>query len=252
MSKKMMSLVAAGLLVAAAAYASDAWKDKDFQNWDQKDVQKILSDSPWAKKFEFESGGGGGGGRGRGMNAPGGSMGDVGGPGGGGGAADTPGHSASGPSGPQGSGQQTNLTVTWFSARTIREAMARQKELAGTPPDDARKGLSEEPTVYEVEVSGSNLMAFGRSREDDLKEHSYLMSKTTKEKLAPAKVIIQRGQDGGRPVAIIFEFAKTTDSGAPTIAKNEKGVEFFTQAGSSPVKVQFDLSKMADKQGADF
>jgi hypothetical protein len=52
MSKKMTCLIAATLLTAAVTCASDAWKDKDFQNWDLKDVQKILSDSPWSKKLQ--------------------------------------------------------------------------------------------------------------------------------------------------------------------------------------------------------
>jgi hypothetical protein len=51
--------------------------------------------------------------------------------------------------------------------------------------------------------------------------------------LALADVIIQRGQND-QPVAIIFEFAKTKASGGPAIARNEKGVEFFTQAGGTP------------------
>jgi hypothetical protein len=252
-SKKMMSLVATGVLIAAAAFASDAWKDKDFQTWDQKDVQKILTDSPWAKKVES----GGGLGMGRGGGAP--NMQSTGGPGMGGGAADSPGHSENSSGGGgggqqgqgRGQGQQMTLTVTWNSSRTIREAMARKQELAGTPSDVARKGLSEEPADYEVEVTGTNLMAFGRIQQDDLKSHSYLMSKATKDKVAPANIAIQRGPDG-RPAAIIFQFAKKTDSGEPTIAPNEKSVEFFTQAGSTPVKVQFDISKMMDKAGADY
>jgi hypothetical protein len=250
MSKKMLSLIAAGFLIAAATYASDAWKDKDFQNWDQKDIQKILTDSPWAKKVQ--AGGAGPGGM-RGGGNP--NMQPVGGPTGGG-MADSPGHSEnSGGSGQQaqgrGQGQPMELTVSWNSSRTIREAIARRQELAGTSPDVARKELSEPPNNYEVEVSGANLMAFGRVREDDLKQNSYLMSRTTKQKVAPANVVIKRGQDG-RPAAIIFLFAKVTDSGEPTIAKNEKAVEFFTQAGNTPIKVDFDLAKMMDKQGSDF
>lgn len=35
--------------LAALAWASDPWKAKPYQQWDQKDVAKILNDSPWAK-----------------------------------------------------------------------------------------------------------------------------------------------------------------------------------------------------------
>lgn len=253
MSKKFIGVIAAGMLIAAAVFASDAWKDKDFQNWDQKDVQKILTDSPWAKKFE----GGGGAGTARGGGAP--NMQSMGGPGMGGGVADSPGHSENSSGGGgggqqrqgRGQGQQMILTITWNSSRTVREAMARKQELAGTLPDVARKGLSEDPSDYGVEVTGANIMAFGRIQQDTLKAHTYLMPKAAKEKVAPANIVIQRGPDG-RPAGIIFQFAKKTDSGEPTIAPNEKSVEFFTQAGSTAVKVQFDISKMTDKHGADY
>jgi hypothetical protein len=244
MSKKMITLMAAGFLVAvAAAFPNDAWKDKDFQNWDQKDVQKILTDSPWSKKFQYASTGTVGNGS---MTHSNGVR-----PGTGGGAGSASSASDLGDSGPQEPGQQINLVVSWFSSRTIREAMARKKELAGMPQEDERKTLSQEPTTYEVVVSGTDLTVFGTIQEDNLKVHSYLMSKITKEKVAPVGVVVERAQND-QPVAIIFQFAKTTASGAPMIAKNEKGVEFFTQAGKIPIRIQFDLSKMTDKLGSDY
>ena len=33
--------------------AASDWRDKDPQSWDQKDVQKILSDSPWSKQLSL-------------------------------------------------------------------------------------------------------------------------------------------------------------------------------------------------------
>jgi hypothetical protein len=44
---------AAFSLATAAARPNDAWKDKDPQDWDEKDVQKILTDSPWSKPSQF-------------------------------------------------------------------------------------------------------------------------------------------------------------------------------------------------------
>ncbi len=243
MSKKMVSMIAVAFLVTAAAYANDAWKDKDFQNWDQKDVQKILTDSPWSKKFELASGGSAGDGSMTRSNSVGSAAGS-----GTGSSGDLSDRIAAAQREP---GQAISVFVSWFSSRTIREAMARNKELAGTPRADARKTLSDEPTTYEVAVSGRGLAVFGDIQEGNLKEHSYLSSRATKEKIAPAEVIVQRTQYD-QPVAIIFEFAKSTPSGAPTIAKNERGVEFVTQAGKIPIKIQFDLTKMTDKEGADY
>jgi len=238
-----MSVIAAGILLAGtAASASDVWKDKDFQNWDQKDVQKILTDSPWSKKFQIASSGTAGNGSMTHSNSAG--------PAGGG--TGTQGNLADRIAADQQEpGQQISVVVSWFSSRTIREAMARKRELAGTSEEDSRKMLSQEPTTYEVAVSGRGLTVFGEIQEDNLKEHSYLMSRITKEKLAPAEIIVQRREDD-QAVAIIFKFAKTTASGAATIAKNEKSVEFFTQAGKIPITIQFGLARMIDKQGEDY
>jgi hypothetical protein len=244
MSKKMGCLIAATLLAAVATCASDAWKDKDFQNWDLKDVQKILSDSPWSKKLQT---GGGPSPRMGGMRGGGTGMG----PAGGGSAPPSSSGSSPGDAGGPAPSRQLNLTITWCSSRTIREATAREKELEGTPADVARKDLEAEPSAYEIAVSGPDLTALDKNM-DDLKEHSYLMSKTTKEKLTPVTVALLREKGKVLPPAVVFSFAKTTGSGEPAIAKNEKNVEFFTQAGATPVKVQFDLSKMMDKLGADY
>src|SRR5579862_4152677 len=44
------------LSVAALAWAGDTpWKDKPYDQWDQKDVTKILSDSPWAKTLRVDA-----------------------------------------------------------------------------------------------------------------------------------------------------------------------------------------------------
>lgn len=169
----------------------------------------------------------------------------------GGGSAPPSSSTSGGDAGGSAASRQLNLTVTWYSSRTIREATAREKELEGTPADVARKDLAADPTAYEVAVAGPDLVELGKNM-DELKEHSYLLPKTTKEKLTPVSVSFQREKDKVLPTAIIFSFAKTTASGEPAIAKNEKGVVFFTEAGETPVKVQFDLSKMTDKLGTDY
>lgn len=249
MSKKIMGLLAAVVLISAAVYANDPWKDKDFTSWDAKDIQKVLNDSPWSKQFQF---GGGGGGE---MAAPFTAAGDAGhdgivsGSGGGTGGRTS---ASAGTPAAQGMGPQMNFVVRWYSSRTIRQAMARQKELDGTAPEDARKALITPPDAYQVLLQASNMGMFAKEGEESLKEHSYLMSKKTKEKIAPSHVIIRMGgADGKRPVAIIFEFARKAANGEPIVASDEKGFEFFTQAGKTPLKVNFDLSKMVDKQGLD-
>ena len=39
------------LLVTSLALASDPpWKGKPYQQWDDKDIQRVFADSPWARK----------------------------------------------------------------------------------------------------------------------------------------------------------------------------------------------------------
>jgi len=245
MSKRVLSLLAAVFVFALVAYASDPWKDKDFSTWDQKDVQRILKDSPWSKQFQYGFNAGSSGSSP--ISATGEAANGQGGGGGGSGLSPIAGIDKSSGS----LGQEMLFTVSWISSRTVREARARAKELQGTSPEEARKDLSAQADMYMIAVLGTNLGAFGKETTDTLKAHTYLMSKATKEKLSPSRVVINQAQDSRRPTAIIFEFPKKTDSGAPTIAAGEKSLEFGTVAGNTPVKVSFDLTKMADKQGPD-
>jgi len=245
---RWIGLAAAALLVAGVAYASDVWKDKDYQNWDEKDIQKILNDSPWAHPLQF--GGGGSAAMAAPLSAAGSDAAHDGGM-----STGTGGHglaAGNGTPASQGMGPATSFKVMWYSSRTVREALARGKELNGTSADEARKDLATAPETYEIAVLGRNLSAFSRDSDDNLKSHAYLMMKRTKDKIEPSKVTVQKGADGMRPVAVIFDFPKTTASGAATIAKDEKGVEFYTKAGTAEIKIAFDLSKMVDKQGPDY
>jgi hypothetical protein len=234
-------------LATVAARANDPWKDKDPQDWDEKDVQKILTDSPWSKPFQF------------GMAADS-SIGS---------STTSVGSSAHPETSPQdplrggnsaapgsgnsgvGMGPVTKFTVSWRSSRTIREALLREKELSGSLPDQARKDLAAKYDSYQISISGTNLRMFGKEGAESLKAHSYLTLKSSKEKISPAKVIVQTNQSGN-PVAILFDFPQKTATGEPIIAPAEKSVEFAAKAGNIPLKVTFDISKMSTKQGVDF
>lgn len=251
MSKKIIAVLAAVLCAAFVVYAADAWKDKDFDKWDQKDVDKILKDSPWSKQIQY--GGGGTGGMEAPLSTPGSDAAhDGSGGGSGGGGNGRNGLSASGTTGAsQGMGAATNFFVRWYSSRTVREAMARQRELNGTPADEARKNLEGELDTYQVLLQSNNLASFAKEGEAALKDHSYLMLKSNKDKIAPSKVTLIKGQND-RAVAVQFDFPRKKESGEPTIGPGEKGVEFYTKAGTTPLTVAFDISKMVDKKGVDF
>jgi hypothetical protein len=249
MSKKIAGLLAAVMFAAVAVYAGDVWKDKDYQSWDQKDVDKILKDSPWSKHIQYGGGGAGA------MDAPFTAAGDsahrdnASGTSSNGGGRPT--SAINGTGAVAGNGAQSDYTICWYSSRTIREALLRRRELGGqTVPDESKKNLSTELGTYQVLVQSTNLGGFARDSEA-LKTNSYLMVKSTKEKILPTNVVVQKGAND-RPIAIVFEFPKKTATGEPTINANEKGVEFYTEAGKLNLKITFDISKMADKAGSDY
>ena len=233
-------------VIGVAARANDPWKDKDPQDWDEKDVQKILTDSPWSRPFQIGS-------------AANGSFSSTVTPVGSAAHTDSAtvdpirGGNPAGPSSgnlPPGVGPEMKFTVIWHSSRTIREALLREKELSGSLPDQARKDLAATYDAYQISISGANLRVFGKEGAESLKAHSYLMPRNSKEKLSPTKVIVQTRQDG-TAVAILFDFPQKTTSGERTITPAEKSVEFSAKAGGLPLKVTFDISKMSTKQGPD-
>src|SRR5947207_8711406 len=51
-----IAVTAAVFLFAIEVWAGDPWKEKSYRDWSEKDVYKILNDSPWAKRIEAERG----------------------------------------------------------------------------------------------------------------------------------------------------------------------------------------------------
>jgi hypothetical protein len=232
-------------MISVAAGASDPWKDKDPQDWDEKDVQKILTDSPWCRQFQIGSANVGS------LGSSSTSVGSAAHPGSGNDPLALPGPPPPGSSDlSPGMGPVTKFTVSWHSSHTVREALVREKELSGTLPDIARKDLAAKYDSYEISISGANLKMFGKEGVESLKAHSYLALKNSKAKIAPDKVVLQTSQSGNL-VAILFDFPQKTASGEPTIAPGEKSADFSAKAGSLPLKVTFDISKMSTKQGLD-
>src|ERR1700751_1695907 len=55
MRKVMIGSFAVFAIAALALAASDPWKSKSYQQWDEKDVKKVLDDSPWAKVTQVDA-----------------------------------------------------------------------------------------------------------------------------------------------------------------------------------------------------
>jgi hypothetical protein len=249
------------LLTAALLFAGgDPWKSKPYQQWDDKDVKRILEDSPWAKIVKVDvtwkagkdssTGDVGGPAPATNQQVPAGGGGKM----GGGASPAAPGTNTpvagAGDSG--GSSGQASFLVRWVSSKTVEKAVYRKAELAGTmKPEDAEKELAKNLDVYELVVFGPDMKPFQSADEDVLKASADLIVKKTKQKISPYKVEISRSPDGKKVTAVAFAFLRKAANGEPTIADDEKGVEFNCFVGGAKIRATFDISKMQDTQGRD-
>jgi hypothetical protein len=248
------------VLAAAVLAGNEPWKAKPYQQWDEKDVRKILGDSPWSKVIQVEANwknskdianGNPAQQTPTGAPATSGKMGTpaTGTPAGGSPAGSTP---AAGAPGPGDASPQVAFVVRWVSSRTLQRAAARSAELAGQlKPEDAEKQLANQPDVYEVAVSGPDMRPFQSADEDTLKKSAVLVEKKTKQKISPTKVQVSRSADGTKVQAVAFIFPKKSDNGEPNIPEDEKGVDFNYDLSGAKIRASFDISKMQDNQGRD-
>jgi hypothetical protein len=250
---KLTEVLVAVLAVAALAFAGgDPWKSKPYQQWDSKDILRIVNDSPWAKVVHVDA---------PWKNTAGGTD-DA-------GAAPVAGvrpnagmggmgaQPSSAPPNPGGNSQNSQIPqaaflIRWVSSRTIREAVLRSSVLSGkAKEEDAEKGLAVPTDTYQVFVAGPDMKPFAVIEEGELKRGTFLQTKKTKQKISPSSVQIERTPDGLGIQAIVFVFPKKSQTGESTIAADERGADFNCVAGPVRIEAPFDISKMDDANGRD-
>jgi hypothetical protein len=254
--KEAATILIASLTVAALAWASDPpWKGKPYDQWTDKDLEKIFTDSPWSRigtvtrtwapltSKDVPSGPGGGSAGGAQPNAttapgrPGGA-----GPGGARGPMD------SGAGGAP-TGDELRFNVYWASSRPMRAASARKSVLHGGKQDvDVAKYASEPQEEYQIVVQSEDMAPFIRHDEKFYQENAFLDVKKTKQKISPSHLRYER-DDKGLVAAAVFFFPKKTAAGEPTLPSDEKNVEFNCKIEGSRLRVNFDPQKMVDSQG---
>jgi hypothetical protein len=245
------------IVLAAVVFAgNDPWKAKPYQQWDEKDVRKILGDSPWSKVIQVEA---------TWKNrkdlfaddssqptatntpAPATKMGQSPPTG-----ANPAGPPAGGAADSGNSASLASFAVRWVSSRTLQRAAVRSAELAGQmKPEDAEKQLANAPDIYEVAVMGPDMRPFQSADEDTLKLSAGLIDKKSKQKVSPSKVEITRAADGKKVQALAFIFPKKAANGEPAIPEDEKSVDFNCDINGAKFRASFDISKMQDNQGRD-
>jgi hypothetical protein len=223
------------LVLGTLAWASsDPWKAKPYQQWDANDIKRIFADSPWCKTVQIDA-------IWKGATSKY-EMSDD------GGMALKTGQGSAGAGGaPAG---KAIFVVRWVSARTIREAGVRNSVLESQmKPEDAEKEVAKIPDVYQIFVGGRDLTPFA-SAEETMQASVFLSAKKAKQKIAPFETRILHGRDG-KMTGVMFSFSKKTDSGEPTIAADEKNVEFTCAISKARIFTTFEIPKMEDSQGRD-
>jgi hypothetical protein len=214
------------LLASAALTAADFWEEKDFTIWSPQQVEKMLTDSPWAKKATIVAGSLREGGDLGGFQSGGAGV------GGGGGAArdsDAGGSEFTGV-------RRITVTVAWISALPVRQAIARLRAGVDAPvlPDDKR--LPEEEAFYVVAVAGLPIRVAQAATLNEVLAKTALKSKR-KEPIKPADIRIV--PESKQTVRVEFVFPKST-----AIDLEDKEVEFVTKMGDADIAKKFPLADM--------
>jgi hypothetical protein len=237
------ALVSAALFLSALTLCgADAWVAKPYTAWSDKDIHKIMTDSPWSRSVSVMLAVIPDGAllRGRASAPPPNPSGP--------GIAETGG--GLGVGGPQGGpppppGQfgspQTTLIVRWQSATVVQQALVKAQygDKAGSSPD-AQKRLEPNAAYYVIAVG--NLPASQKPRDAEVRKALLGMTTLTvngkDHPIAAKDVVYVEAGEGMIEARFLFprDFVFTAD---------DKEVEFAAMFGKAAVKAKFNLKNMA-------
>ena len=262
MGSRKLALALAPVCVALFAADKNFWDQKPYSEWSEKEVERMLRNSPWAKTVTLSlgqlqgrggiglegedglgrAGGGLGPERGGGSEAgPGGAGGpgaDGGGTGGMRGGGGRGGGSLGGMAGPA-----PSIVIAWYSG-PVRQALARRVQLhnAEAPQEQLDKILKySNPSSIDFLVLGGSGRALGASNPDafqKLKDETFLVKKN-KEKIPLQDVQLPSGP--GQP--IILRFPREVE-GKPAVTLEDKEIELVTKMGTGTIRTRFKLAEM--------
>ena len=202
--------------------AGDKWYDTPFQEWGEKDIDKMLKKSPWAASYTFAP---------QSSTSPA-SSGSRGGRGGGGGGG------ASGASAQQSArvAPAVYIRAQWYSAKPIRMALARQVQLLNPAADvnliDQFVNTDPEDVILMLGFD-SNATGAGQSR-----MISGIMARETLETLGPVTELVTKNKkqinlkqyvppNREDPTAK-FVFPRLLADGRPLLEMEDKEASFRT------------------------
>jgi hypothetical protein len=238
------ALVSAALFLSALTLcAADVWVAKPYSAWSDKDIRKIMTDSPWSRSVSviipdgtvlqaFLARGGPAAPTGPGIAETGGGLGV-------GQSGPQPG---SPPPAPVQPGRpQPALIVRWQSATVVQQALVKLQygDKAATSPE-AQKRLEPNAAYYIIAVG--NLPASQKLRDAEVRKALLGMTTLTvngkDHPIAAKDVVYVEAGEGMIEARFLFprDFVLTAD---------DKEVEFATMFGKAAVKAKFNLKNMA-------
>jgi hypothetical protein len=206
------------IIFSACLWAADFWQTKPFTEWADKDLSKMISNSPWAKEFSVEMTGSA--------------------PAGGGDKKGTRDRGQTGAAEAGGGMPSITLTIRWASALPVKEASVRLnfKGDAATSPEAKQRLEANEPD-YVIAVSGLNRgMVLGSA--DELKQAMMGATELVIKGKEPIKPKDFRIVGQGR-VDALFAFPRTNP-----ITEDDKEVEFQSKVGTITIRQRFRLKDM--------
>lgn len=226
MQRKLIGVLGVWLLAFGAVVAADFWEDKEFTSWSDREVQEMMTDSPWAKQVNIIMGGlreeeasrftgdgvnfGGGAGRR-----------------GGGGDAGFAGI------------RRARVNVVWINALPVRQAMVRGLVgRNGDVPPEGQQFLSEQDPFYTIAVVGlpPAFEALGQMVNEVLAET--MLKPDDRDPIPPIDIGFMR--EGDQSIRVMFMFPRDNP-----LTLDDGEVEFITKLGSvTEIKRKFRLRDM--------
>jgi len=249
-SIKWLGLLALFLVATCLGADDKPWKSKPYQQWNDKDIQSVMTKSPWVQKTGIrhtwttvEQ---------KDKNA---ALDPL----IAGGVPQHPGASGTTQANPQAtvradeeSTQQliVDVNVYWDSSRIMRAAQARQMVFNGQMKDsDVEQYVNTPQQEYQIVLAMGDMTPFLQSDEKFYLANSFLEMKRSKLKLPPSHVVYQKDSHAVLR-QVVFFFPKKTESG-PTVGSNETDAEFKCKIADSTIHVDFKPQKMVDQSGPD-
>ena len=241
MTRTLTGTIGVWLLAAVAVVAADFWEEEAFTAWSDKEVEKMLTDSPWAKRERIVLG--------TLSEAPETPLVPLGGhfldavflP-------NIPGEALGGPraatvvlaGGAQFGGiRRVKVTVTWANALPIKQALVRRaigRDAPVRPSDQA--ALTQPDPLYAVTVSGLPPDFRELARMGDSIKASTVLKRKKGEPIGLEEVyLFEDSRD--QTISVVFSFPKTD-----TITLVDEEIELVTDLGGSPLKKKFKLADM--------